>query len=199
MFEIYSKSVYELADKLPQWSSKDYYRRFNNAVASLLEEAGEISGLISKYRLRSKGDIDFYNTKFRDLPIDIQQTIKQKFIDEVSDELWVLTCTCYALGYKDSIDIPRIFKEAEEVYDYFDMELEQALFDVVSTIVTMNQNNLFEDCNIVFSLCEIVKYFGIFLAALNREYGISFDDLMKYNMNKLGLRYDENGKRVDGK
>ena len=43
MFEIYSKSVYELADKLPQWSSKDYHRRFNNAVASLLEEAGEFS------------------------------------------------------------------------------------------------------------------------------------------------------------
>ena len=199
MFEIYSKSVYELADKLPQWSSKDYYRRFNNAVASLLEEAGEISGLISKYRLRSKGDIDFYNTKFRDLPIDIQQTIKQKFIDEVSDELWVLTCTCYAFGYKDSIDSPRTFKEAEEIHDCLDIELEQALFDVVSCITIMNQNNLFEDCNIVFSLCEIVKHFGIFLAALNREYGISFDDLMKYNMDKLGLRYDKDGKRVDGK
>ena len=92
-----------------------------------------------------------------------------------------------------------MFKEAEEMYDYFDIEFEQTLFDVVSAIVIMNQNNLFEDCNIVFSLCEIVKCFGTFLAALNREYGISFDDLMKYNMNKLGLRYDENGKRVDGK
>ena len=119
--------------------------------------------------------------------------------NKIKLELWVLTCTCYALGYKDSIDIPRMFKEAEEVYDYFDIEFEQTLFDVVSAIVMMNQNNLFEDCNIVFSLCEIVKCFGTFLAALNREYGISFDDLMEYNMNKLGLRYDENGKRVDGK
>ena len=165
MFEIYSKSVYELADKLPQWSSKDYHRRFNNAIASLLEEAGEISGLISKYRLRSKGDIDFYNTKFKDLPTDIQQTIRQKFIDEVSDELWVLTCTCYVLGYKNDINIPHVFEKAEEMYKHFDVEFEQTLFDIISSITIMNSNNLFEDCDIFISFYEVVTNFGIFFSS----------------------------------
>ena len=52
----FEDSVIELASKLPQWNSEDMNRRLNSAGFSLLEEAGEISGLVSKKRIRKNID-----------------------------------------------------------------------------------------------------------------------------------------------
>ena len=48
-------------------------------------------------------------------------------------------------------------------------------------------------------MLDLVKTFSCFLYELYQEYDISLTDLIMYNMDKLGKRYDENGQRTDGK
>lgn len=192
LFNNYKQSVIELADKLPQWNSKDFGRKFNSAISSLFEEAGELSGLISKKRIRK----DYWCVEPKTLP-DFEE-IKQKFTDEASDFLWVMTCSCYCLGHGD-IDILSILKESEEEYSNYNIKFEQTLYDIFSSISTMNISNMFDDRSLETCLKDLVYSFGLFLAALYCEYDIKFEDMIKYNLDKLSNRYDTDGKRVDGK
>lgn len=192
LFEEFKQSVYELANKLPQWSSEDYSRRFHSAMSSLFEEAGEISGLVSKRRIRKN--------YWKAVPSTLEDfnVIKQEFISEASDFLWVLTCSCYVLGHVD-IDLIKQFSEAEVEYNNYELDFEQTLYDVFSLLVLTENANLFEDRCIHSCLEDVAYSFGLFLASLAKEYSISFDELLTYNMDKLGHRYDKDGKRVDGK
>ena len=192
LFEEFKQSVYELANKLPQWSSEDYSRRFHSAMSSLFEEAGEISGLISKRRIRKNYWKAVPNT------LEDFEIIRQEFISEASDFLWVLTCSCYVLGHID-IDLIKQFSDAEIEYNNYELDFEQTLYDVFSSLVLTENANLFEDRCIRSCLEDVAYSFGLFLASLFKEYNISFDELLTYNMNKLEHRYDKDGKRVDGK
>ena len=53
-FNIFEDSVFNLAQELPQWNSDDKERILVSSISSLHEEAGEISGLISKFRIRKE-------------------------------------------------------------------------------------------------------------------------------------------------
>lgn len=191
-FKEYEKIVHNLADKLPQWNTEDFERKFKSSISSLLEEAGELSGLISKKRIRK------HYWKADPKTLSDFKDIREQFMNEASDFLWVLVCSCYCLGY-ETIDIPVKLELAFKDYSDYDLDLEQTLFDVFSSIILMDTANLFEDRNIGVCLEDTIYTFGLFLASLYHEYDISLDDLLKYNMSKLEHRYDKDGKRVDGK
>lgn len=196
LFDEYKKSVHNLADKLPQWSSTELNRRIEASISSMFEEAGEISGLISKYRTRTnKNGIDFYITPAHELPLDIYAEIRQKFIDEASDFLWVLTASTHVLA-NDGVGMLAQFTRAENNYQ---TDFEDSLFDVIGSIYVMYSTLHFNDKSFMNCLSDISYAFGGFLVALKREYEISLTDLIQHNMEKLGFRYDANGKRVDGK
>lgn len=198
LYRDYIRSVYDLADKLPQWSSECYDRRVKAAVSSLFEEAGEISGLFSKYCTRTnKEGIDFYNTIVSDIPEDKLDEIKSKFIDEVGDFLWVLTASCHALVESD-IDIFDIFDNVKEDYQNA-ISFSDSLFDLFGSIYVLYSSLNLGDRVILTCLIDIVYLFGVFILTLHKQYNIELDDIIKNNMEKLGFRYDENGKRVDGK
>ena len=189
-FEEYKKSVYELANKLPQWNSDDYSRRYYSAVSSLFEEAGELSGLISKKRIRK----NYWFTKPSNL-IDFEE-IKQKFIDEASDFLWVLVCSCYSLGYTD-LDFIEQFDIASEEFSILSYNFEQSLFNVIADISSLNMVNNFQYKALGPYFNDIIYSFGVFIQYLNTDYGITLDDLIRHNNEKLSNRYDKDGKRVD--
>lgn len=198
LYRDYIRSVYDLADKLPQWSSEYYDRRVKAAVSSLFEEAGEISGLFSKYCTRTnKEGIDFYNTIVSDIPEDKLDEIKSKFIDEVGDFLWVLTTSCHALVESD-IDIFDIFDNVKDDYQNA-ISFSDSLFDLFGSIYVLYSSLNLGDRVIFTCLIDIVYLFGVFILTLHKQYNIELDDIIKNNMEKLGFRYDENGKRVDGK
>lgn len=197
LFDTYKKSVQELADKLPQWSSSEMNRRILASVSSMFEEAGELSGLISKYRTRTnKNGIDFYTTKVSNLPLDVYTEVRQKFIDEASDFLWVLTASCHALA-NDGVGMLAQFTKAKQ--DKCQTNFDDALFDIFGSIYVLYSSLNFQDKSIMFSLSDISYNFGNFLALLEKEYEISLTTLILHNMEKLGVRYDADGKRVDGK
>lgn len=185
LFLEYQQSVIDLANKLPQWNSKDYNRRLNSAIASLFEEAGEISGLISKTRIRK----DYWKKDVKTL--SDYEDIRQKFIDETSDFLWVLVCSCYSLGWKGDI-YNILIKEPNNILG---MTFESSLYNIFDDIFSLNV------CcgDIKPFIYDIIFDFNIFLSKLNEEYEIKLEDLITFNMNKLNNRYDKDGKRVDGK
>lgn len=183
----YKNSVIDLASKLPQWNSFDLHRKYYSAISSLFEEAGELAGICSKMRSRSKeyGVSTKEQTNFNDA--------RQKFIDETSDFLWVLTCTSWCLN--TDVDVFCVINESinnfvQDFDDTTDCDFELFLYDLFSSIVEFTLDNKFK---------SIVYEFGYFLEALNREYNITFEDLIQHNMDKLNNRYDKDGKRVDGK
>nr|CAI9752290.1 hypothetical protein CVNMHQAP_CVNMHQAP_CDS_0113 [uncultured phage] len=121
--DLYSKfenSVAELSSKLPQWNSEDTDKVILSAVSSLFEEAGELCGLVSKYRIRKH----YYKTK----PSELENfdEIRTKFIDESGDLLWVMSCTEQNLIKKDKIK-PILFTQNED----YNLSLEVALFDII--------------------------------------------------------------------
>lgn len=198
LYRDYIRSVYDLADKLPQWSSEYYDRRVKAAVSSLFEEAGEISGLFSKYCTRTtKEGIDLYTTTISDIPEEKLNEIKSKFTDEVGDFLWVLTASCHALVESD-IDIFDIFDNVKDDYQNA-ISFSDSLFDLFGSIYVLYSSLNLGDRVILTCLIDIVYLFGVFILTLHKQYNIELDDIIKNNMEKLGFRYDENGKRVDGK
>lgn len=198
LYRDYIRSVYDLADKLPQWSSEYYDRRVKAAVSSLFEEAGEISGLFSKYCTRTtKEGIDLYTTTISDISEEKLNEIKSKFTDEVGDFLWVLTASCHALIESD-IDIFDIFDNVKDDYQNA-ISFSDSLFDLFGSIYVLYSSLNLGDRVILTCLIDIVYLFGVFILTLHKQYNIELDDIIKNNMEKLGFRYDENGKRVDGK
>lgn len=198
LYNQYKDSVYALADKLPQWSSAQKDRRYKAAISSMFEEVGEISGLISKYRTRTnKKGIDFYNTPLKELPYETVEEIKEKFLDETGDICWVFTATCHVLA-NEGIGIFTQFAKAEA--DNLDISFEDSLFNIFGSIFTFYVSSCsFEDEERSIKYLRDIAYdLGVFIYNLNKEYSITLEDILKHNMEKLGFRYDVNGKRVDG-
>lgn len=197
LYNQFKQSVYDLADKLPQWNTEQYDRKFTAAVSSMFEELGEISGLISKYRTRTdKHGTDFYNTLVKDIPAETLYTIKNKFIDEAGDAIWILTTACHVFA-NESIGIFSRFIMAKE--NNIDISLEDALFSTIGSVYVLYTSTKFEDNNISRCLNDIADAFGLFLVKLEETYGITLDEILIHNMEKLGVRYDNDGKRIDGK
>lgn len=197
LYNQFKQSVYDLADKLPQWNTEQYDRKFTAAVSSMFEELGEISGLISKYRTRTdKHGTDFYNTLVKDIPAETLYTIKNKFIDEAGDAIWILTTACHVFA-NESIGIFSRFIMAKE--NNIDISLEDALFSTIGSVYVLYTSTKFEDDNIGRCLNDIADAFGLFLVKLEETYGITLDEILIHNMEKLGVRYDNDGKRIDGK
>lgn len=203
IFKDFQDSVVELADKLPQWSSEDVRRRRYSAMFSLCEEAGEISGLMSKYRCRKKKDIDYYNTAFENLPEENKEEIRNKFIDETGDFLWVLVCSEHSLLGKETV----LYTMLRLYADYI---LEQSCNIEYVLMRLINETSAFfgkdfcyseqpKDIIIASSIKRILNSFTLFCAELYFEYNITLEEIIEHNMEKLGVRYDKNGKRTDGK
>ena len=200
-FKNFEESVIELANKLPQWNSENYNRRTQSAVSSLFEEAGEISGLISKYRTRK----DYYSTPPKELTKGDFNKIREKFLDESGDLLWVLVCSVYCLlkGTSKHIDIEQILN-SESIYN---LSFEDALFDVIRDINLLRQTIMFldnvendDDADRVFcAFLDLLCSFRTFLYFLGDEYNITLENICEHNMEKLGVRYDKEGKRTDNK
>lgn len=191
-FNVFEESVKNLSEKLPQWNSNDKERTIMSAVSSLLEEAGEISGLISKKRVRKS----YWKTEPKSL--DDFYEIRNKFIDEVGDFLWVLVCSIQCLT-KNKIDIEK--KLCEDKHNY-DVTFEIALFDVISDIITLQQHLMFngndeEDFILIEDFEFLLESFNAFLSCLNKEYDIGLNKLCEHNMKKLNIRYTKDGKRID--
>lgn len=207
LFNDFKESVYELADKLPQWSSKDYARRKVSAYSSILEELGEVSGLVSKYRVRKH----YWKANIKEL--ENLNEIRDKFIDELADTLWVITCSYHSLNiHDDNLCLSRpegfdLFKELKRAlnenskqityYNNKELTLETFLFTMIkdATIIINIDSGAILDLLFV----ALFRDFGRLMYAMNKEYDITIDDLMISNMNKLGKRYDKDGNRTDGK
>lgn len=183
-FKDFEESVISLADTLPQWNSDNIERRIQSSVASLFEEAGELSGLVSKYRTRKS----YYNANPKELE-DFDK-IKEKFVDEAGDFLWVLICSIHCLLGDNKFDTEKFLTED----DSFSLTLETSLFDVISDIVTLQQHIMFNDNVIDESIVSDFEYlissFDTFLHFLNKEYDITLEEICKYNMDKLNKRYN---------
>lgn len=191
-FEKYEQFVYELADKLPQWSSEDYERRRIAGISSILEELGEVSGLVSKYRTRKH----YWRANAKSL--DDFEAIKAKFIDELADTLWVMLAAHHALNVDEKYKIPR--NSNIDVYAIFtdnqmwsDRTLEDALFTTIKYATELKSDL----SDYVFS--DLFICFSFLLEKMHIEYDITLDDLVDTNMKKLGNRYDADGNRTDGK
>ena len=193
--DLYSKfenSVAELSSKLPQWNSEDTDKVILSAVSSLFEEAGELCGLVSKYRIRKH----YYKTK----PSELENfgEIRTKFIDESGDLLWVISCTEQNLIKKDKIK-PILFTQNED----YNLSLEVALFDIIRDISIMRQSLLFNNSKVSSSTLTdfdyLVRSYKTYLKILKEEYNIELVDILIHNMNKLNTRYASDGSRTDGK
>lgn len=219
LMQDFKQSVYNLADNLPQWSSDDIKRRKTAAVSSMFEECGEICGLVSKYQTRKIKGTDLWLTDFESLPDETKATIIEKFKDETGDFLWVVTAAIHSV-LKDKLDICDILNGINSISNINIMEqlAREFMFDVnednsedvTSTLCIHILSELMDDIRMTFSddnnddevvaighafmsdICALLVY-------LKLKYDISLEDILLHNMEKLGVRYDENGNRVDGK
>lgn len=192
----FENSVIELASKLPQWNSEDINRRLNSAGFSLLEEAGEISGLVSKKRIRK----NYWKVNPKDLDDFIE--IRKTFIGELSDFLWVLVCTNSVVFDNDNNTKLNIVEELLHYYNIAKRNIELELYKISSLEQELNNlflNVLYNFNNKFSTIFNIVNSFCNLLAFFWKEYDITLEELIDYNMEKLGKRYNEKGERVDGK
>lgn len=203
LFEDFYKSVEDLSSKLPQWSDGDLIRFQNSMISSLYEEVGEICGLVSKYRVRK----DYWKSDFSTLELDNQEEIINKFVDESADTLWVIFCSLinyqkYLYLYVDATTLEKIFIDKQSEYN---ISFEESVYDLMDSIAELKQITYIipPKCKyypiILNNFINVVTAFKQYLFALSKEYNIYLEDLMQANMEKLGNRYDKNGKRIDGK
>lgn len=219
----FKQSVHKLADNLPQWSSEDKNRRRVAAISSMFEECGEICGLISKYQTRNVKGVNLWKTKIDldSISDDLRSTIISKFVDETGDFLWVFTAATHCV-FDDKLDVCDMVKVAKKILK--NKQNLQELCDEYFVSALMNDDNdnnnddeytlgvsiLSEIMNGIYILPNYSSYsdsylnniaidFCYFLAYLKLKYNISLDDILLHNMEKLGIRYDENGNRLDGK
>lgn len=211
-------SVKDLSSKLPQWNSEDKNRVIHSTLASMFEELGEISGAISKYRLRSKNGVDYYYTPPKETPN--YDEIRQKFIDEIGDFVWVLTASVLnnvkeqkyqtmifnkLMEEKDNNSVSTVSNEQDMITKSNDkyLNMHTALFDIIRDVVLLYQTYLFNDFDFdkynFNRYLNIVSSFNLFFIFVSNEYDITFNDILTYNISKLGKRYTSTGKRVDGK
>lgn len=216
----FKQSVYKLTDNLPQWNSGDINRRKTAAISSLFEECGEICGLVSKYQTRKTKGVDLWTTDFNTVNEELKSTVIEKFMDETGDFLWVSTAAMRcALDY--DLDICNILVLSESLKDiqtleqlYLEFFVDTNADEAKNSINTLGigiLSEIIDDIHLLF-VCDNnsdveIRALGhafmtdicAFLTYLKLKYDISLDDILLYNMKKLGVRYDENGNRVDGK
>lgn len=206
LFSEYENNVIDLANKLPQWNPKtaSYERRYYSAISSLFEEAGELSGLVSKKRIRK----DYWKSDTKSLK-DFED-IRSEFLSEASDFLWVMVCSYYCLHNISDDIYTRIFNNIHKyeinkktgivVENLKGFVFEHSVYELFSVVVLMRSTSIFEDGReLKYYIYDLVKSFSNFAYELYLEYNISLTDMINYNMNKLGTRYDKNGQRTDGK
>lgn len=205
LFSEYENSVIALANKLPQWNPKtaSYERRYYSAISSLFEEAGELSGLISKKRIRK----DYWKSNTKNL--EDFEDIRSEFLSEASDFLWVMVCSYYCLHNIADDIFTRIFNNIQKyevdkktgiIEELNGFVFEHSVYELFSVIVLMRSTSIFEDNReLKYYIYDLVKSFSNFAYELYLEYNISLTDMINYNMDKLGTRYDKNGQRTDGK
>lgn len=208
LFHDFEASVIELANKLPQWNRDSQYdRRQSSALLSLYEEAGEIAGALSKKAYRKH----YYNVNPKTLE-DFNE-IRQKFIDETGDLFWVIVCSNYSLEINFNIEL--MLDKFFNIYDLYDKELDKCDIYHCYMALKINLYNFFNSVFMCFCNDENVDIFPTYITAedfqfviekfvaviivLSKIYNITLDDIMINNIEKLGKRYDKDGKRVDGK
>lgn len=193
VFQQFKKSVFDLADTLPQWNSEIMDRRVQSAISSLFEETGELCGVVSKKRTRKH----YYNAIPKELE-DFDE-IRSTFLDETGDLLWIILCSVHCLIGDDKI----IIEELLNGEDNYCMTFEVSLFDIMRDISLLQQCLMFTDniinIQVIHSFEDLILSFKTYLNFLNKEYSINLDEICEYNMNKLGARYTKDGQRVDGK
>lgn len=216
------QSVNDLADKLPQWNCAETCPdRFITAfVSSVLEESGEVAGLISKYMTRKTKGVDTWDTEFSDMSKEMQDTIKEKIISETGDLLWVITAGVHGYPYKnpnDGLSVADVLigkmKTTEEEDKKITHHLSTGNPKMFAISCILNIADIADSLFFMFNRTDIqkkncgtqyftdmLKYYSIWLSLIKRVYGISLEDVLKHNMEKLGIRYDTaTGERVDGK
>lgn len=206
LIQIYIKSVTDLADKLDQWkNAKDKRRTVNASMLSFAEEAGEIAGAMSKYRTRTKKGVDYYYTPPKELPD--YEDIRAKFIDELGDLLWILVCSEYSLVETTNACGDIVASMSNTLQP--DQNIESVMINLIyyisvygifiNTLIEENQHLQNYSLAIKHRLDNISYWYGALMIKMFDEYNISLEDVMFHNMDKLGIRYDKNGKRTDGK
>lgn len=216
----FKQSVYKLADSLPQWNSEDRDRRRVAAMSSMAEECGEIFGLISKYQTRKVKGVNLWKADLDSIDDNLKSTIIDKFIDETGDFLWVFTAAVHCV-FDDKLDVCNIVKLVEKMLKSKN-SLQELSDEYIVAAASIDDdkcvcNNYTLSINILFEIMDSICYlsyrpsdydnilnsiaidFCYFLTYLKLRYNISFDDILLHNMEKLGIRYDENGNRLDGK
>lgn len=222
LFDNFEESVQSLSSKLPQWNSTNFNRKAIASVSSLLEELGEISGLISKYCTREKKEIDFYNISIAGLPNNVFDEVRNKFIDETSDFLWVLFSSAINLLPADIYETKTklefvdlgLLDPANAIQETYSNILEKkslidSLYAITEAVIDykscldyilinpQRSAKLYE--NLAIHITDIINAFANFFMILGNLYHITLDDVYIANMEKLGIRYNEDGQRVDGK
>lgn len=195
-YKQFETSVTELMHTLPQWDMNEPKRVLVSMLSSLFEEAGEISGLISKFRVRKNYGV----TDYRQL--DNFKEIREKFIDEVGDFLWVLVCSIRCIFNDKSapnfVDIESLLDK-----DHFVAEsLEFAHFCLISDISALHQTLCFNDNElnsdtVAFAFEDIIDSFNTVLYFLGEDYDISVNDLYVHNVEKLNNRYNKKGANAE--
>lgn len=191
----FEQSVIDLASKLPQWNSEDMNRRKQSSVSSMFEEVGELCGLVSKYRTRKH----YYKLDPSELDVDDYKKIRNKFIDESGDALWVITSSLHSLLDTSKLFLADLF-ERTEIDNTKTNCLDEALFDLVDNVSILHQELCFNDKNNLMDNLEfIIASFMLFVDHLTEEYKITLENIIENNMIKLGNRYTKDGQRTDGK
>lgn len=198
LIQTYVNSVTSLADKLDQWNAEDKRRTINASMLSFIEEAGEVAGAMSKYRTRTRKGVDYYYTAPNILP-DYEE-VRAKFIDELGDLLWILVCSEYSI-LKTTNACNAIIETMSSIV--------HPVISIESTMITLAYQialygiNIDENDDLIISISnrieDISYWYGVLMIKMFEEYDISLEDVMVHNMDKLGVRYDEDGKRTDGK
>lgn len=192
----FEQSVIDLANKLPQWSSEDMDRRKQSSVSSMFEEMGELCGLVSKYRTRKH----YYKLNPSDLDTEDYKKIRDKFIDESGDALWVITSSLHSLLDTDKLFLADLFEKKADAECPKTSCLDEVLFDLVDNVSILHQELCFNDKdNLMDNLEFVISSFALFVDYLTEEYNITLDNIIENNMIKLGNRYTEDGQRTDGK
>lgn len=212
----YEEGVFELADKLPQWTKQaDKTRRNTAVVSSMFEECGEICGLISKYETRNIKGVDMWNLEnFDDLPYEKKLEIHNKFVDETGDFIWVLTAAMHSLGCNlsiselfDSLDRYEEIKDLKQLQHYVcndsveGIKLSLNIMSEVMYDIYLLYDSVLSNVSKIAHTFRffIIEDFAIFIKYLNLKYNICSEEILMFNMDKLGVRYDSNGNRLDGK
>lgn len=190
----------ELSDKLPHWNDE---RAYYSAYNSLIEELGEIAGLLTKHDLRGYQYAETFE--------ESESIYRQKLVSELCDYLWILVVYQrkallpnkdghYINSFDDNVLYGNLLRE-NNPYDtsYSDYPMCVAVMRIshyVSSLYHTHEGKGFLNPQLFIGLLWAS---GNLFNQAYQKYGITLSEICQYNLDKLGKRYDKDGMRVDGK